>query len=745
MIVKDCLSRLLKLQCVGVACLGATCLATPPSPALADQDKGTPQTYLKIPADSPAWVSVQQRMLVPYFFNVNMHDPRRLPQSAANPLGYTDGAPWEPEYKQPVAVVPGLTMAGPDGLVYPDVSAAGVQGGIPEDLPIRVVIEEDDGDFAGQLEAAVEEASRAGGGVIELRAGVFVLRRPVVIMTDDIVIRGSGSGQDGTVVRYEYGFRDKDILWINAKAALSQSTAVIGPRCELGFQACVQAPSMTTETPPPFGKVELLVDGKLVESVSGEVLKRHWFVVSTGVLKCMLSGNELMQKGVLPGKHTATAVVYWADGTHREEELAFVLDPAEQAIRPAPRGAIEFRGEGVTAMTGITPPLARGADTLAGLESLHLKAGDFIQLYVISSQAWLKKHKVTFDVGSDRLPRFGIYQVKDVKEDGTVELNQPLRFSVDAGEITRVEKMSMLQGCGIEGISMEFPYPNVLDGIYFRYAANSWGRGLRLEKPGVNGFWGRDNKWLEVRDLEVYDGWFKGGGMAYVGWMSCYDSLMDGVKGAKLRHAPCIQYSASGCVIRNGDFEDSDGQFHAGWPHDNLIESCKIRSRAGEYGSYGFGFLFNDRQTGPFNVLYGNDIASENYPGIFFRADCEGSLFLYNRVYVKKGPAVAIQFAAFGHTFIGNTFVMEDPVPSAVYLSTPDCTGNVFKDNQFVFGPGVSNISQVYLFSGAIPPAVDQGNVYAGDDVNVVPEPAVPSLYEWQVANAQRLKEAKKD
>ena len=56
----------------------------------------------------------------------------------------------------------------------------------------------------------------------------------------------------------------------------------------------------------------------------------------------------------------------------------------------------------------------------------------------------------------------------------------------------------------------------------------------------------------------------------------------------KVEMAKLFQYSASGCVIRDCEFEDSDAQFHAGYPHENLIENCQVISKVGN-GSYGFG------------------------------------------------------------------------------------------------------------------------------------------------------------
>lgn len=223
--------------------------------------------------------------------------------------------------------------------------------------------------------------------------------------------------------------------------------------------------------------------------------------------------------------------------------------------------------------------------------------------------------------------------------------------------------------------------------------------------------------------------------MAYIGWEQSFDCLLDGVKGRALRHAPNIQYSSSGCVIRNGNFEDSDGQFHSGWPHENLIENCTIRSHRGN-GAYGFGFLFPvGRQPGPRNVLYNNDIESDDYPALFVGGPCEGSMFLYNRFHNKKGPSVYLQYGAFNQTFLGNYFISDRPQPGFVFIASPDCTGNQFVGNQFGTALPDANTGPASLFAGAIPPETARSNARFDVASAGRPSPAVPSLYEWEVSH----------
>ncbi|MFO7898807.1 MAG: hypothetical protein R6V58_07065 [Planctomycetota bacterium] len=53
---------------------------------------------------------------------------------------------------------------------------------------------------------------------------------------------------------------------------------------------------------------------------------------------------------------------------------------------------------------------------------------------------------------------------------------------------------------------------------------------------------------------------YDGGGTACVGWQHAWDCLTEDVTTHKMRHAPCVQWATSGCVIRNSTFRGSDMQ-----------------------------------------------------------------------------------------------------------------------------------------------------------------------------------------
>ncbi len=96
-------------------------------------------------------------------------------------------------------------VRGPDGLVYPDWTRAGVQGGIP-DLPVALRLADlgatPGTDISPLLEAACRQAGAKGGGAVLLGEGTYHLDRPVTIQDSRVVIRGAG--RDKTFILFRY-------------------------------------------------------------------------------------------------------------------------------------------------------------------------------------------------------------------------------------------------------------------------------------------------------------------------------------------------------------------------------------------------------------------------------------------------------------------------------------------------------------------------------------------------------------
>ena len=295
-----------------------------------------------------------------------------------------------------------------------------------------------------------------------------------------------------------------------------------------------------------------------------------------------------------------------------------------------------------------------------------------------------------------------------------------------------VRKVTPIEWCGVEDMTLEQTQDLWISTIEFTHAWNCWVRGVRVVKTGRFPVQTNRGKWCEVRDCIFDDAWFKGGGgTAYSAWQNSWDCLMDGIETFNYRHAPLVQWAASGCVIRNGVFHKSDGQWHAGWSNENLFENCAIDSRTGN-GGYGYGLWASPPEdtahgpNGPRNVVYNCAVASQK-DGLWMGGMNENWLILYNRFVVEKGAGVFAKTASFDHIIAGNVFVLRDTRAAVLDLRTPDCSGIEALGNIVYGGSG-------RLCAGLGRLARDEGNVLkpAQPELPARPTPAVPSIFQWQ-------------
>lgn len=107
-------------------------------------------------------------------------------------------APWDLESLTEADVV------GPDGIVYPNWTLAGVQGGIPQiaDWP-RFDITEYGGTDDEKVDAALAAAVEAGHGIIYFPQGTYTLKSEHEIRHDSIVF--AGAGKNSTVLEIAEG------------------------------------------------------------------------------------------------------------------------------------------------------------------------------------------------------------------------------------------------------------------------------------------------------------------------------------------------------------------------------------------------------------------------------------------------------------------------------------------------------------------------------------------------------------
>ncbi|WP_336213279.1 endonuclease/exonuclease/phosphatase family protein [Nonomuraea sp. LPB2021202275-12-8] len=115
-----------------------------------------------------------------------------------------------------------------------------------------------------------------------------------------------------------------------------------------------------------------------------------------------------------------------------------------------------------------------------------------------------------------------------------------------------------------------------MHGIVFKWAANSWARGLKATMTGSHPIVTENARNLQIERNSFDGAWNKGkGGNGYLRGSRVWDSLWAHNLSRNLRHFT-FQWSASGNVAYRNDL-DSDLNLHGGWEHNNLFEANTVR------------------------------------------------------------------------------------------------------------------------------------------------------------------------
>lgn len=627
--------------------------------------------------------------------------------------------PWEGTYKIDPSEKDRLTAAdvvGPDGIVYPDWTRAGVQGGIPE-VEDAAKIEDfgakagDDTDDSAALDAACRAVGEKGGGAVVLGQGVYHMDWPVTVRHDNVVIRGQGA--DKTRIIFRYAIPKEGVGFFKVKEG-----DTIYPDTYLHIQA----------EPTDLQKMVLKI---------GDYQVMEW-------KRSQHSGNTFSRgktlwnaaKQMKSGEHTLTGTATYADGSTKTNAIRVTFDT--EGRKPEPQtfdqAAIAFQGRGPIGPKMLLAKDGKRGDTVLEVKKVEdLEAGDRVYIQGPATERW---KKLTQNVCKWGMYRRNAYLVNRI-DGNRVAIDQPLRIEFPVIDGSFIQKAEPIMGCGVEDFYIEQTENLWIHTVNFRDAWNCWAKGVTVRMCGRNPIYGYRAKFCEIRDCTFDDAWFKrGGGTAYTGWEYSWDCLMEDVTTYKMRHAPLFQWSASGNVIRKGAFHDSDGQWHSGWTNENLFEQCVITSRRG-HGSYGFGMWASPPEdaahgpNGPRNVVYNCDVYSEK-AGLWMGGMNENWLILHNRFVVETGEGVFCKTASFDHIIQGNVFVLKDEKSPMMTIATPDCIGIELRDNIVYGGSGK-------LTAGMGDPAAAEGNAFKPLTDNAPrPEPKVPSIYEWQLKHAAK-------
>lgn len=627
---------------------------------------------------------------------------------------YRTAPPWTPQYKIKPQETHRLTAAdvvGPDGIVYPDWRRCGVEGGIP-DIPAAIRLSDfgakvnDDLDDSTALAAACA-ALPADGGAIILDAGAYHFDRPVTITRDGVVIRGQGMGK--TKIIFRYGIGQDGIQFYSPSA-----NAQVGPQSRVELHAL------------PTGLTTLVIS-------AGDKTLARWGVSThsgnsfvTGV-----SGGAILKHFPEGGPLTLEGTATYKDGSTRHCRLPIVLNPQEGETPPPDiRAAIFFQGRGFTnTRSELSADGKRGDTSITVKDATGFAAGDYIIIDGPATERWKTL--------TENACRWGTYRKNALRikaiSGNTIELEQPLRIEFPIIDGSFIRKYRPIHRGGVEALSIEQTENLWISAVIFHNAWNCWAKDVEVIKCGRFPVYGSQAKFCELRNMVFRDAWFKGGGgTAYAGWEHSWDCLIDGIETFAFRHAPLFQWAASGCVIRNGVFHDSDAQWHSGWTNENLMENCVVYSSSNN-GAYGFGMWASPPEddahgpNGPRNVVYNCDVFSPK-AGFWLGGMNENWLILHNRFTVDKGPGFTTRNVSFDHIIAGNVFILKDDRSPAIHLATPDCQGIDLYDNR-VFGGGITTDSNstrnVNARNNSLFPLSEQHRAMR-------PQPAVPSIFAWQ-------------
>ena len=627
--------------------------------------------------------------------------------------------PWKGTYKIDPSQKDRLTAAdvvGPDGIVYPDWTRAGVQGGIPK-VKDAVKIEEfgavaDDGkDDSAALDAACRAVGEKGGGAVVLGKGVYDMFWPVTVRHDGVVIRGRGADKTRVMFRYAipkegvgfYTLKDGDTVYPNTRVYIHA------------------APTDLQSMVLTLGDYTVLEWAR--SQHSGNTFSRS-------------QGLWNAAKKLDAGEYTLKGVATYTGGGTKTNSIRVKFDKAGRDDRQVAfdQAAIAFQGRGRTGQKLELAKDGKRGDMVLELKKAEgIQAGDRIFIQGPPTKRWKELTK--------NACLWGAYRENEVKvakvEGNRVTIEQPLRIEFPVIDGSFIQKTEPIQHCGVEDFYIEQTENLWIHTVNFRDAWNCWGKGVTVRMCGRNPLYGRHAKFCEIRDCVFDDAWFKGGGgTAYSGWEHSWDNLMEDVTTYKLRHAPLFQWAAAGNVIRKGTFHDSDAQWHSGWTNENLFEQCVITSIKGN-GGYGFGMWASPPEdtahgpNGPRNVVYNCDVSSQR-EGLWMGGMNENWLILYNRFVVDKGEGVFCKTASFDHIIQGNVFVLKDKKSPMMTIATPDCIGIELKGNTVYGGNGK-------LTNGMGKPAATEGNTFKPlTDDAPRPRPKVPSIYEWQLQHVKK-------
>lgn len=605
-------------------------------------------------------------------------------------------------------------VVGPDGIVYPDVSYAGAREGrcvLDMEKPHTVMLRDFGGVPGGEIGTALNRAIAAlpeSGGIVKLEAGEYHLKRFVVVKRDNVGIVGEGAGKTRIICDYDVHGSGIDFYSLSSGAVISTEQPI----------HVICRPQNNGR---PVQLIRLEFDGKEIARFTRRLHSGNYSQLSSRIPGNCDDGVHVLR---------AWVTYYGLDPVCREIKVK-VDRKKRQFLSGQPYvGLICFHGRGAYG-----EPVKLAKDVKRGERVLHLesampdiKPGDVILVQAAETDAFRKRIGNACAWGVSRQVMLTVAGV----DGNRIELDQPVRVDYPAVDSAEVRRFSPVKGCGIKGIGFEVVNDFWYHTVSLRNALDCIVRDVEVLKTGRNPVWCENAKFCTIAESRFIDAWNHGGGKsAYVGFERSYDCLMENVETRKMRHAPVVQWSASGNVIRNSLFLNSDAQWHAGWPHENLFENCRIVTDTKKYGAYGHSFFSTGPADtshgpgGPRNVVYGCD-ADSMESTVKLTGMNDNWIFVYNRLISKRGDGFFISDGTNDLVLKGNNVLLEGEGRAMLTGAGVDSPGLA------LIGNCVAGVDAV-LFRGFVVPEQDSGNHVTGKVTEMSrPEPPVPSLYDFQ-------------
>ena len=287
--------------------------------------------------------------------------------------------PWEGQYKIKAHESGRLTPAdviGPDGIVYPNWTKCGVQGGITS-VKAFATIEKfggkanDNLDDSAALDRACRAAGKNGGGAVVLDEGTYYLDRPVTVRDDNVVIRGKGRSR--TKLIFRYSIPDNGVGFFTP-----------APGSRVGKDTRIEIHCR------PAGLMKMIIS-------ADDVVIKKWerSTHSGNTFACSTTGREIIGK-LENGPHTLKGIAEYRNGTKFTGRIEVVLDSTfiDRRSVPSNLAVITFQGRGqVGRKIKLVNDGRRGDLTLTLQSTQGLKAGDCLYVEAPATARWNKLTK----------------------------------------------------------------------------------------------------------------------------------------------------------------------------------------------------------------------------------------------------------------------------------------------------------------------------------------------------------------